>query len=75
MYGSDGEMNFGDHSKIVLWDEGRAVRYVDKRGEVHIWAVGEAVGKAGRGEVIERLKAAAKELFAWADIVEKGKRK
>ena len=44
LYGSDGEMNFGDHSKIVLWDEGRAVRYVDKRGEVHIWAVGEGVG-------------------------------
>jgi hypothetical protein len=67
-------MNFGDHSKIVLWDGARAVRYVDKRGEVHIWSIAEAVTKP-RGEIIERLKAAAKELLTWADLVEKGKRK
>jgi len=69
-------MNFGDHSKVVLWDEARAIRYVDKRGEVHIWSLAEAMTKGvARGEVIERLKAAAKELLTWADLVEKGKRK
>ena len=61
-------MNFTDHSKLVLWDEGKAVRYVDKRGEVHIWSLAEAMAK-GKGEVIERLKAASTELVAWADAV------
>ena len=65
-------MNFADHSKLVIWDLGKAVRYVDKRGEVHIWSLAEAVVK-GKGEVIERLKAAAKDLFGWADVV--GKRR
>jgi POLO box duplicated region len=65
-------MNFLDHSKVVLWDSARAVRYVDKRGEVHIWSLAEAVG--AKGEVIERLKDAAKELFDWADLLVSGKK-
>ena len=67
-------MNFGDHSKIVLWDSARSVRYVDKRGEVHIWSLADAVTKGSRGEVIERLKIAEKELFAWADMLVSGKK-
>jgi hypothetical protein len=65
-------MNFPDHSKLVVWDGGRAVRYVDKRGEVVVLSLAEA---AGKNEIVERLKVAAKEVFAWADGIEvkKGK--
>lgn len=68
------KINFVDHSKLVLWDEARAVRYVDKRGDVHIWSLGEAVTQGIKGEVIERLKFAAKELFNSADLVTSGKK-
>jgi len=67
-------MNFPDHSKIVLWDSAKAVRYVDKRGDVHVWSLAEAVTKGSKAEVIERLKIAAKELFMWADLLANGKR-
>jgi hypothetical protein len=60
-------MNFSDHSKIVLWDDAKALRYVDKRGEVHIWSLAEAVTMGSKYEVIERLEIAAKELYAMAD--------
>ena len=48
------------------------MRYVDKRGEVHIWSLAEAV--SSRGEVIERLKTVAKELSGWADLIQSGKK-
>lgn len=67
-------MNFADHSKVVLWDSGRAVRYVDKRGEVYIWSLAEAVTRGSKGEVIERLKLAGKELTMWADLMVSRKR-
>ena len=70
-------MNFADHTKLLLWDSGKSVRYVDKRGEVHVWSLGEAVTKGPKGgEMNERLKLAAKELLAWADlmITSKGRR-
>lgn len=50
-----------------------AVRYVDKRGEVHIWSLADAVTKGLKGEVIERLKTIAKELFTWGDSMVAGK--
>jgi hypothetical protein len=68
------QMNFADHSKIVLWDSARALRFVDKRGEVHIWSLAEAVAKGSKGEVVERLRLAAKELAIWADLMVNGKR-
>jgi len=34
---------------------------------VHIWSLAEAVGH--KGEVVERLKIAARELFSWADLM------
>jgi hypothetical protein len=58
----------------VLWDEARAVRYVDKRGDVHIWSLGEAVTQGQKGEVVERLKFAAKELLNSADLVMGGRK-
>jgi POLO box duplicated region len=67
-------MNFADHSKVVLWDSARAMRYVDKCGEVYIWSLAEAVTKGSKGEVIERLRLAAKELVMWADLMASGKR-
>lgn len=67
------KINFADHSKLVLWDYARAVRYVDKRGDIHIWSVAEAV--MGKGEVVERLKVAAKELFGWADFIGAGRKR
>jgi hypothetical protein len=67
------KINFADHSKLVLWDLARAVRYVDKRGDIHIWSVAEAV--TGKGEVVERLKVAAKELFGWADFMVAGRKR
>jgi len=57
----------------VLWDAGKAVRYVDKRGDVHIWSLAEAVGH--KGEVVERVKIAARELFSWADLIVQTERK
>jgi len=48
------------------------VRYVDKRGDVHIWSLAQAVGS--KGEVVDRLKTVAKELFSWADFMETGKK-
>ena len=68
-------MNFLDHTKIVLWDSAKAVRYVDKRGDVHIWSLADAMTKGPKGEVVERLKIAAKELFAWADLMASGKKR
>ena len=68
-------MNFLDHTKIVLWDSAKAVRYVDKRGDVHIWPLADALAKGSNGEVVERLKIAAKELFAWADLMASGKKR
>lgn len=67
-------MNFADHSKIVLWDSARAVRYVDKRGEVYIWSLAETVTRGSKGEVTERLRLAAMELVVWADLMINGKR-
>ena len=67
------QINFADHSKVVLWDSARAVRYVDKRGDVHIWSLADAVTKGSKGEVIERLKTIAKELFTWGDSMVAGK--
>lgn len=58
---------------MVLWDNAKAVRYVDKRGDVHIWSLAEAVSH--KGEVVERLKIAAKELFGWADLIVQSERK
>jgi len=55
----------------VIWDGGRAVRFVDKRGEVSVFSLAEAVG---RREVVERLKVVAKELGEWADVVVAGKK-
>ena len=68
-------MNFLDHTKIVLWDSAKAVRYVDKRGDVHIWCLADAMAKGSKGEVVERLKIAAKELISWADLMASGKRR
>ena len=48
------------------------MRYVDKRGDVHVWSLAEAMGS--KSEVVERLKTAAKELFLWADLIETGKK-
>jgi hypothetical protein len=67
------QINFPDHSKVVLWDNAKAVRYVDKRGEIYIWSLAEAVGH--KGEVVERLKIAARELFGWADLIVQTERK
>jgi hypothetical protein len=55
-----------------LWDEGRAVRYVDKRGDVFVWSLAQAV--QGKGEVVERLRVAGKELLGWADFILGGKK-
>ena len=57
-----------------MWDSAKAVRYVDKRGDVHLWALAEAVTKGSKGEVVERFKIVAKELFAWADLIANGKK-
>jgi POLO box duplicated region len=73
---SDGvfQMNFGDHSKLVLWDGAKAVRYVDKRGGVHVMGLADAVSRGPKFEVIERLKVVAGELFGWADGLSSEKR-
>jgi len=59
---------------VVLWDCARAVRYVDKRGDIHIWSLAEAVTSTSKNEVVDRLKIVAKELFGWADAVVSGKK-
>jgi hypothetical protein len=41
---------------------------------VHIWSLGEAVTQGLKGEITERLKFAAKELFNSADLVASGKK-
>ena len=48
------------------------MRYVDKRGDVHIWSLAQAVGS--KGELADRLKTIAKEFFNWADLMETGKK-
>ena len=68
------QMNFGDHSKLVLWDSAKAVRYVDKRGQIHVMALADAVSKGPKFEIIERLKVAANELMVWADMLSSEKR-
>jgi POLO box duplicated region len=64
------EINFPDHSKVVLWDGGKAVRYVNKTGEIQVWSLAAAVVK-GKGEVIDRLKIVSKELVSWAELIAK----
>ena len=51
----------------MLWNCGKTLRYVDKKGEIHIWSLAEALVKA-KGEIIERLKIISKELFSWAEF-------
>jgi hypothetical protein len=67
-------MNFGDHTKLVLWDSAKAVRYVDKQGQTHVMALADAVSKGPKFEVIERLKVASNELLIWADMLSSEKR-
>lgn len=48
------------------------MRYVDKQGDVFIWSLGQAV--QGKGEVVERLRVAGKELLGWADFIVGGRK-
>jgi POLO box duplicated region len=66
------QINFPDHTKVVVWDCARAVRYVDKRRQASVWSLAEAV--ASNSEVIDRLKITARELLEWADLIQRGRR-
>ena len=65
-------MNFPDHTKIVLWDSAKSVRFVDKKGGVSIYSLSDATNSTS--EVVDRLQIAAKELFEWAEVLHRGKK-